>query len=802
MITDAALALHDAGLCVLPAATDGTKMPGVPSWKQYQSARPGREQVRTWASRAMGIGVLCGQVSGNLEMLEAEGRAVHLLPEVTRLMADHDLAEVWSRIVMGYAETSPAGGFHWYIRISDGPALPNRKLARAPNPTPEQPKRVDVLFETRGEGGWVVTAPSNGTTHPSGGAWQIITGGPETIPTLTVDERDAVYAVLAMFDQMPVDDGPRPAASSSTSEDGKRPGDDYNLKADWADILEGWTRVRRMGAGYAWRRPGKNIGISATTGQADDADRLYVFTTSTPLPSEKPLSKFAAYAHLQHGGDYAAAARELRRQGFGDPIVSDGPSLDDLLESGSAPQKAIEAPQPPSQATTLVQAVPTSDRTEDGQALALVASCGHAIRFNHTTARWHHYSGGAWAEQTAGGGVVRELARALARGLPQHDSGALAWRKNMLSDSGIKHVLSMASTDSRITAVSGDFDAAPNLLGHGEHVTDLHTGTTRAAAAADMISKTAGTNPGQAGTRMWRDFLGQIVDDQTAGFLQRLFGLSLHGRVREHVLIFLFGTGANGKTTFMDALRHAAGQYAVSLPAETLMVRKHEAHSTELAPLAGARMAVFNELPDGMRFDEARVKMLTGGDQVSARWLYGQPFTFDPSHTLWIVGNAKPATTSGGEAFWRRVRLVGFHRTIPVEQRDPELPEKLRAAAPAILQWGIDGWAEYCRTGLADPDSVVADTAEYRAENDSVGRFLEECCQVSANPALKVNTRSVRSAYESWCRAEAMSPVTPTAFGIALRRAGVEQERSHGKRFYVGLTLLDTEEEESDKWYK
>src|SRR5574343_1701005 len=364
MITDAALALHDVGMCVLPAATDGTKMPGVRSWKQYQSARPGREQVRTWASRAMGIGVLCGQVSGNLAMLEAEGRAVHLLPEVTRLMADHDLAEVWSRIVMGYAEPSPAGGFHWYIRISDGPALPNRKLARVPNPTPEEPRRVDVLFETRGEGGWVVTAPSNGTTHPSGGAWRIATGGPGTIPTITVDERDAVYAVLSMFDRMPVDDGPARPATSSTPADGKRPGDDYNLKADWAEILEGWTRVRRMGAGYAWRRPGKTIGISATTGQADDADRLYVFTTSTGLPSEKPLSKFAAYAHLQHGGDYAAAARELRRAGYGDPIASDGPSLDDLLE----PRNSTPAPgtgQQPTTATTLIQAVPTSARTED-----------------------------------------------------------------------------------------------------------------------------------------------------------------------------------------------------------------------------------------------------------------------------------------------------------------------------------------------------------------------------------------------------------------------------------------------------
>jgi putative DNA primase/helicase len=337
----------------------------------------------------------------------------------------------------------------------------------------------------------------------------------------------------------------------------------------------------------------------------------------------------------------------------------------------------------------------------------------------------------------------------------------------MLSDSGIRHVLSMASSDWRVVATSADFDSQPWLLGCGDVVTDLRAGTVRPARSEDMISKTAGTTPGSDGAGLWQDFLGQVVDDHTAQFLQRLFGLSLFGGVREHVLIFLFGTGANGKTTFMDALRWAAGQYAVSLPAETLMVRRHDAHSTELAPLAGARLAIFNELPDGMRFDEARVKMLTGGDQVSARWLYGQPFTFDPSHTLWIVGNAKPAAASGGEAFWRRVRLVGFHHTIPAEQRDPDLPEKLRGAAPAILQWGIDGWAEYQRIGLAEPASVVADTAEYRAENDSVGRFLDECCQISGNPSLTISAPSVRAEYESWCHAEGMTPVIPSAFGQA-----------------------------------
>jgi putative DNA primase/helicase len=800
-ILDAALTLYDAGFCVLPAAADGSKAPGLSTWKQYQTARPSREQTAAMVRTAQGIGVLCGQVSGNVEMLEVEGPALPLMPEVTAAMEDNGFGDVWRTILNGYAEQTPGGGIHWMFRVQGGEAKGNTKLARRPDPTPENPRGVQVLFETRGEGGWVVTAPSAGSTHPSGRQWCLVAGGVDTTPTVSADERDAVYAVLNMFDQMPVSDGPRPSVTSS-EQTGDRPGDDFNAKAQWSDILDGWTVVRRMGNGYAWRRPGKNIGVSATTGQADDADRLYVFTTSTELPAETPLSKFAVYTHLHHGGDFAAAARELRRQGYGAPL-NPGPTLADMVEqAGSYP--AADKPDASSRSSDEKTAITPPDhieRTEDGQALALVSSVGHLIRYNVTTGRWHAYSGGVWADQAPGGGDVREYARGLARQLPHADSGAIAWRKTMLSDSGIRHVLSMASSDWRVVATSADFDSQPWLLGCGEVVTDLRAGTVRPARSEDMISKTAGTTPGSGGAGLWQDFLGQVVDADTARFLQRLFGLSLFGSVREHVLIFLFGTGANGKTTFMDALRHAAGQYAVSLPAETLMVRRHEAHSTELAPLAGARLAIFNELPDGMRFDEARVKMLTGGDQVSARWLYGQPFTFDPSHTLWIVGNAKPAAASGGEAFWRRVRLVGFHRTIPADQRDPSLPEKLRTAAPAILQWGIDGWAEYQRIGLAEPASVVADTAEYRAENDSVGRFLDECCQINGNPAVKISAPSVRAKYESWCRTEGMTAVTPIAFGLALRRAGVDQERSHGKRFYIGLTLLDAEQEESESWF-
>jgi putative DNA primase/helicase len=189
---------------------------------------------------------------------------------------------------MGYAETRPpVAASTGYIRISDGPALPNRKLARVPNPTPDEPNRVHVLFETRGEGGWVVTAPSERHHPPNGGAWQVITGGRTPSPPSAPTTGTAVYAVLAMFDQMPVDNGPaRPGAAAPGSIDGRRPAMSSTHSIDWADILDGWTgcghgRRLRVAATRQERRH------QATTGQADDADRLYVFTTATPLPAKR-----------------------------------------------------------------------------------------------------------------------------------------------------------------------------------------------------------------------------------------------------------------------------------------------------------------------------------------------------------------------------------------------------------------------------------------------------------------------------------------------------------------------------------
>ncbi|WP_193318251.1 bifunctional DNA primase/polymerase [Nonomuraea phyllanthi] len=357
-LLDAALGVHEAGLCLIPARTDGSKAPVV-HWSTYQHQRPTEEDIRRWftGDRFDGFGVVCGTVSGNLEMLEFEGRAIAegILTQYIELLEDHGLGDLWERITRGYSETTPKGGLHILVKV-DGELRGNTKLARRPS-TPdelaawkadqqagidaEQDEAVrqrrqaaldkvtrgeqvpQVLIETRGEGGFVVIAPSSGRTHPSGKPWTLVAGDPATIATISEEERNALHAVATLLDAMPAVEPPAPAPPTRGAEphtrgddDVLRPGDDFNARADWADILEphGWRHTHTYGRARGWTRPGKNIGPSATTGR-NDGDNLYVFSSSTIFDTEKPYSKFTVYTQLEHGGNYASAARALRLQG-------------------------------------------------------------------------------------------------------------------------------------------------------------------------------------------------------------------------------------------------------------------------------------------------------------------------------------------------------------------------------------------------------------------------------------------------------------------------------------------------------
>jgi putative DNA primase/helicase len=227
------------------------------------------------------------------------------------------------------------------------------------------------------------------------------------------------------------------------------------------------------------------------------------------------------------------------------------------------------------------------------------------------------------------------------------------------------------------------------------------------------------------------------------------------------------------------------------------MTQAHSSHETEIARLAGARMVLCSEVNESDRFDEAKVKQLTGGDTLTARFMRQDHFTFRPTHQLWLMGNHKPEVRSGGRAFWRRLRLIPFLHEVPEEKVIEDLQGILVADhGPAILAWIVAGAAAFLAGGLNDPDSVKAATAEYAREQDSVARFVEDCCLVGGGEAAKARTALVRTAYERWCAVEGETPVTSKALSLALRnRFGVDLVKgAKGARLYAGLSLVDDED--------
>lgn len=798
-VLSTALAFHDAGCAVVPTAVDGSKRP-IGTWKTYQQQQPTRAQIEQWfAGGHPGLGIITGAVSGNLEMLELEGRAVAegMLAELSEIALASGLADLWRRVTRdGYMEGTPSGGVHLLIRCLE-PVSGNLKLARRPGAD----GTVEVLAETRGEGGFVVVAPSYGPVHPTGKAWTRAAGGPATIPDLTGDERQALLTLLRCLDRMPALEPPAPAAAlfsqpdSTTTAGGLSPGDDFNARASWDQLLvpHGWTHVHSRGAERFWRRPGKtDPGVSATTGYGN-GDWLYVFTTSTELPTEQTLTKFAAYTHLEHHGDYSAAARELRAQGYGTPAPEaprpPGPAQTPEGGGGAAPGTQV----PPATPATY-------SRTDDGNALRLVDEHTHELRYVPQRGQWLAWDGHRWRWDH--GGRVHEHARALIRALPHDNDDDRKHRTRSLSARSLRNLVTLAETDRRVVVDVAQLDARPYELNTPAGVIDLRTGTLRPPDPAALHTRSTDVAPDfDAVPERWLRFLADTFagDPAMTTYLQRLLGLSLIGTVLEQLLPFAYGEGANGKTTLLGTVQRIVGLgedgYAQAANAEMLLATQNSGHPTEFARLAGARLVVTSELEDGQRFAEAKVKQLTGRDAISGRFMRQDFFTFTPTHSLWLLANHMPAVRAGGMAFWRRVRLLPFLHTVPPEQRDPGLEDHLvQAEGPAILAWLARGAADYLRDGLAEPASVRAATEAYARDQDTVARFVEDECQTGDRTAqhMRVKIAALRAAYESWCRVEGEAPVSAKALTLTLRsRFGVESDRDSTARWYVGIRLAD-----------
>lgn len=818
-VHNGALAWHDAECSVVRVALDGSKRPDG-TWKQYQAHRAGRGTVDTWFSTGHpGVGVICGTVSGHLEMLEAEGRAVaeNIVPRMKEACERLHIADVWNTITTGCAEISPSGGLHLFYRVPEGVSGNTKlaqRLARDDELTDEERDLaahgktiVRGLIETRGEGGFVVVAPSTGAVHPTGKPYQFIPKtGPDAIPTITGAQRDLLHIAARSLDEMPAPEPvPEPAVlgQSPRSEGAIAPGDDYNSRGSWKDLLtdHGWTAVWGDNTRTYWRRPGKQFGISAVTG-GDQGDYFYSWTTSTVLPAEEAMSKWRVYTVLEHGGSFHAAAAALKKAGFGQsPPPPTRPVLTSIPMGSGPVTNGNNALAP---ATEQHDNSPASlERSDDGNALALIDRFGDRIRYCPERGRWLQWTGNRWEWCPSTGGVIREYAKSIARSLDDSDAAGLRHKQRSLGAIGTTAMLTQAATDPRIVVALDELDARPYELNTPNGIIDLRTGETIAADPTHLHTRlTAAAADPDADPTRWIEFLNDTFSghNELPGYMQRLVGYSVTGVVRDHVLPFLFGAGANGKGVFLETMRAVLGDYATTAPAGFLMAKNYAGHETEIARLAGARMVVCSEINEGDRFDEAKVKQLTGGDALTARFMRQDHFTFLPTHKLWLMGNHQPSVTSGGYSFWRRLRIVPFVNTVPEAKRVDDLQGILaQKDGGAILQWIITGAAAYFAGGLQEPDSVRSATEEYAKEQDTVARFVADRCHVGGGDHIKIKVTAMREAYESWCLAEGDPPVKPRTFGLTLRtRFQVSDTRTNRDRFYTGIALLSDEEDPDD----
>ena len=427
--------------------------------------------------------------------------------------------------------------------------------------------------------------------------------------------------------------------------------------------------------------------------------------------------------------------------------------------------------------------------TDENLALRFSTRHRQTLRYVAGWGYWLEWTGSVWKrDETI---HVFDLSRALCRSASRvcNDDRISA---KLASAQTVASIERLAKADRRHAATVGQWDTHPWKLNTPGGTVDLRTGIMHPHSPADHMTKTTAVAP-KGECPLWHDFLRTVTngDTELQAYLKRVAGYCLTGSIEEHALFFAYGTGANGKGVFINTLTGVMGDYAAVASMETFTASASDRHPTDLAMLRGARMVTAQETEEGRRWAESRIKSLTGGDPITARFMRQDFFTYQPAFKLFIAGNHRPALRGVDEAIRRRFHLVPFSVRIPPEQRDKGLPEKLKAEWPGILHWAIEGCLEWQRIGLAPPAAVVDATAEYMAAEDAAANWIEECC-ITGGPTHSASSELFGS-WKAWAEAAGEPPGSQKAFSQRLIGKGFEARRLPGGRAgFVGLGLKAT----------
>lgn len=444
-----------------------------------------------------------------------------------------------------------------------------------------------------------------------------------------------------------------------------------------------------------------------------------------------------------------------------------------------------------------------------GNAARMVAQHGLALRHVGDMG-WLYWCGTHWeadrlkrvqeaAKQTVAE-FRRQANRMLSRASGKEEKEAarvvVAFACQSENANRINNMIALASSDPVVARRTDDLDSHPYLLNVANGTVDLRSGLLRPHDRDDMLTICA-----PASLRPWVELPTQSIlaafmqsvqpEQDTQEFIWRCIGMSLIGEQRDHVILFAYGEGGNGKGTLFRAARAALGKYFCTIPSDMLVEKQNKAHAAQTAQLMGKRLVVADELPTGRSFDAAEVKRLSGGDDIAAQFMRQNWFNFRPSHTLWLQGNDKPHTAAGDYGMWRRMKLIPF--LTKVLAVDNDLDRKLDAERDIVLRMAVDGAVAYLRDGLGSCDEVDSATAAYKNDEDSIGQFLAECCDGGDHETTRCSKASLRTAIEMWWKGEGKvrAPSNQT-LKADLAKRGIIEGRAHKQSpHWAGIKLND-----------
>lgn len=433
--------------------------------------------------------------------------------------------------------------------------------------------------------------------------------------------------------------------------------------------------------------------------------------------------------------------------------------------------------------------------TDQGNAERFCREHGNIAKFKHATGKWVIWNGKQWIDDP--GGEVDRLAIRTLKGLYEEardastideSRGISTWANNSLNASRIRSMLNLAKAQTVIMAE--ELDINPMLFNVQNGNIDLETGELLPHNSENRLTKISPAiyDP-EATCPTWLSFLSTIMggDEGMVTYLQKAVGYSLTGSTKEQCMFILFGSGANGKTTFLNVVLHLLGNYGAQTPTESLMVRRNESVRSDIARLHGKRFVAASEGERNHVLAESLIKQLTGGDKITTRFMYQEYFEFTPEFKVFLATNYKPEIKGDDHGIWRRLRLIPFSVRIPEGQRDLDLLKKLHGELSGILNWAVSGCLLWRKEGLVSPDAVIAALAKYKSEMDIVSEFIEARCVLT--PGERTMKSVLYGCYRSFCVDSGINPLGIKKFGDALKERGFKDHAFAKGSFWMDLKL-------------